>query len=136
MRRDEKWGCSKQVVLDGVARQGAARIHFELIVDRAHMRVERMKANDELLSDMGGGQALGDEPQHLYFAFGQSSRIRGRHPLLGNRLRGANFDLWQPFRFGRGENLFWRHGTALCQRGCESLLAKPGTYLLCQMVIL
>src|SRR5438874_7029463 len=52
-----------EVVLDGVARGGGTGVDAELAVDVAQVGAHGDGGDDELLCDLGAGQALGDQAQ-------------------------------------------------------------------------
>src|SRR5262245_5234178 len=68
---------SDQLMVDRVPDRGRPRGDAELAVDRAQVRVDRPRADDQPLGDLRVGQPLGDQAQHLDLAPGQAHRTAG-----------------------------------------------------------
>ena len=58
---------SRKVMLDGIARGGAARIDPQLPIDRLDMHIDGVWAEDELLGYLLLGQPQCQQAQHLDF---------------------------------------------------------------------
>ena len=71
--QDEK--ALQQFVFYGVPGHSTARGDSQLAVDRAHMRIDGDQADDESLSDLRTGQALGKQVQHFHLPNGQALGI-------------------------------------------------------------
>src|SRR5439155_24496626 len=67
-----------EVVLDREARGRVARGHVQLAVDRGQVVVDRARADHEPLGDLGIGEPLSEETQHLNLALGQAGRVSRR----------------------------------------------------------
>ena len=67
-----------EVLIDGIAGRGTARGDLNLTVDRGQVPVHGAARDDQLFGYLGIGQPLSHELQHLYFAFGEASRIGRR----------------------------------------------------------
>ena len=59
------WVRLEQLVFNSPASGGTAGGHAQFAVDRAHMRIDSQQAQDELFSNLGAGQALREQAQHL-----------------------------------------------------------------------
>jgi hypothetical protein len=64
-------------MLDGVAGSSAARGDPDLAIDRGQVPVDGARTDGELLCDLGVGEPLGHQAQHLHLPFGQVSRVPG-----------------------------------------------------------
>ena len=79
-----------ELVLQSEAGGGAARIDIDLAVDRLDVGIDRIRAHNQLLSDLVVAHARGHQAQHLDFP--RSQWLRN---VWSNRS-------WRWFRPGRG----------------------------------
>jgi len=61
-----------KIVLSCIAYRSLARGHIELAIDHAQVRINRARADAQLLSDLGIGQSVCHQAQHLQFAASES----------------------------------------------------------------
>src|SRR5580692_1861488 len=61
----------------------------ELGQDAAHVRLDRGLGHEQLLGELGVGQALGHQDQHLAFAFRQFTEVRRAGRRSGRVVEGA-----------------------------------------------
>src|SRR5258708_27979948 len=67
-----------ELVFGSQARGSRARVDAQLIVDGGQVGSNGARTDNELFGDLGVGETLCHETQHLYLASGQSCRIGGR----------------------------------------------------------
>ena len=64
-------------MLESVASRRGSRGDVELAVDRSQVPVDGARADDEVVSHLGIGEALGHQAQHFDLTGGQASWISG-----------------------------------------------------------
>ncbi len=69
-------------MLNGVAGGRTARGHPDLAIDRAQVGIDDTRADDQLFSNLGVGQSLGQQMQDLDFTRGSGHRDRWLQALL------------------------------------------------------
>ena len=62
-------------MINGEARRRGTRGDLQLAVDRAQVRVDGVRADHQPLGDLGVGQTLRDQAQHLDLAGGQAGGV-------------------------------------------------------------
>lgn len=62
-------------MLEGKAHRRIARVHIQLVEDGAHMGIDRVQTDGELLGDLGVSQSLGQQAHHFHLALGQPGGI-------------------------------------------------------------
>ncbi len=63
-------------MLDGEPGRGSPRVNAELAVGRAEMLTHGARADIQLGADLGIGQPVSDEPEHVELTHGEPSRER------------------------------------------------------------
>ncbi len=66
-----------ELLLDGKEGCGMARGDVQFTIDGAQVGIDRARADDQYFSDLGIGEALCHQPQHLHLTLGQVVRRGG-----------------------------------------------------------